>query len=225
MFELVKDGRLESEIVRTLLDFNMEKKRAQKIIDGMSNGVMVTNEDLEVILHNQALMQLLGLREEIKAQATVSEIVREEALVQTLKKILQGKSDEYMPIAQEIRIGQRVLRAVSTPAIGLDRNVFIKFCGTVTTFEDITVLKELDRMKSDFVNLVAHELRSPLISLRKLCNVLAEELPGPLNKKQKMLVEMVLSKVEGLSELISDLQDAAKSRNSSGPMRLSTPGP
>jgi signal transduction histidine kinase len=218
MLELVKDGRIESEIVRTLLDFNMEKKRAQKIIDGMSNGVMVTNEDLEVILHNQALMQLLGLREEIKAQATVSEIVKEEALVQTLKKILQGKSDEYMPIAQEIRIGQRVLRAVSTPAIGLDRNVFIKFSGTVTTFEDITVLKELDRMKSDFVNLVADELRSPLISLRKICNVLAEELPGPLNKKQKMLVEMVLSKVEGLRELINDLQDSAKSRNSSGPM-------
>jgi signal transduction histidine kinase len=224
MVELLKNGRLESEIIRTLLDFNMEKKRVQNIIDGMSNGVMVTNGELEVILHNRALTLLLDLREEIKGQTTVTEIIKEEALIQTLKKILQGKVDADIPISQEIRIGQRILRAVSTPSIELDRNVFIRFSGTVTIFEDVTVLRELDHMKSDFVNHVAQELRGPLVSVRKLGNIIAEERPGPLNKKQKMLVEMVLKKVEVLLELINDLQDADKSRHSSQPMCISTWG-
>lgn len=186
MVELVeKDGRLESEIIRTLLDFNMGKKRVQTIIEGMSNGVMVTNEDLEVILHNQALMELLGLREEIEVPIAVTEIIKEEALIRTLKKILQGKVDEDVPITQEIRIGHRILRAISTPSLRLDRNVFIKVSGTVTVIEDVTVLKELDRMKSDFVNLVAHELRSPLASIRQIGNTIAEEWRVRLTKNRR----------------------------------------
>jgi len=143
----------------------MGKKRVQTIIEGMSNGVMVTNEDLEVILHNPALMQLLELREEIKTPTAVTEIIRDEALIRTLKKILQGKVDEGVPVTQEIRIGERTLRAVSTPSLGLDRNVFFRISGTLTIFEDVTIFKEFDRMKSDFVNLVAHGLRSPLVSI------------------------------------------------------------
>jgi two-component system, OmpR family, phosphate regulon sensor histidine kinase PhoR len=77
MVKVVKDGRLESETIRALLDFNTEKKRVQAIIEGMGNGVMVTNEDLEVILHNPALMQLLELRDEIKAPTAVTEIIKE----------------------------------------------------------------------------------------------------------------------------------------------------
>jgi len=226
MIELVeKEGRLESEVIRTLLDFNMERKRLQKIIDEMSNGVMVTNEELEVTLHNRALVILLDLREEIKPRTAVSEIIKEETLVRTLKAILQRKLDAGAPVTQEIRVGQRMLRAASTPSIGLDRNVFIKFSGTVTTFEDITIPKELDRLRSDFANFVAEQLRSPALSIQKLGNMLAEELAGPLNKKQKALVEMIVKKAGGLLELINNLRNVAMSTNSSGPMCLPASSP
>jgi sensor histidine kinase regulating citrate/malate metabolism len=107
MVKVVKDGRLESETIRALLDFNTEKKRVQAIIEGIGNGVMVTNEDLEVILHNPALMQLLELRDEIKAPTAVTEIIKEEAPIRTLKKILQGHVDEGVPITQEIHMRVR----------------------------------------------------------------------------------------------------------------------
>ncbi|MGA2735312.1 MAG: PAS domain-containing protein [Syntrophobacteraceae bacterium] len=165
MVKVIEGGKLECETIRALLDFNVENKRFQTIIEGMGNGLMVTNEDLEVILHNPALMQLLELREEIKTPTAVTEIIRDEALIRTLKKILQGKVDEGVPVTQEIRIGERTLRAVSTPSLGLDRNVFFRISGTLTIFEDVTIFKEFDRMKSDFVNLVAHGLRSPLVSI------------------------------------------------------------
>jgi two-component system, OmpR family, phosphate regulon sensor histidine kinase PhoR len=139
MVKVLKDARLESEIVRTLHDFNTEKKRVQTIIEGMDNGVMVTNKDLEVILHNPALTQLLELREEIKTPTAVTEIIKEAALLGTLKKLLLGNVDEGVPIAQEIRIGERTLRAVSTPSFGVGRNMFSRVSGTVTVFEDVTV--------------------------------------------------------------------------------------
>ena len=53
--------RLQEETVRNLLELNTEKKKLETIIHCLANGVMVTNKNLEVILHNPALLRLLNL--------------------------------------------------------------------------------------------------------------------------------------------------------------------
>jgi signal transduction histidine kinase len=82
--------------------------------------------------------------------------------------------------------------------------------GTVTVLQDITAFKELDEMKSDFINMVAHELRSPLVAIRQQNSVLLEGLAGPLQDKQQDLVGKGLKKIDQLLELINDLLDIAK---------------
>jgi signal transduction histidine kinase len=104
----------------------------------------------------------------------------------------------------------RVLRAITTPTLGPDRNVFWAVAGAVTVLEDITVYKDLDRMKTDFVNMVAHELRSPLVSIRQIQSVLLEGMAGPLQEKQSDLVSRGLKKIDALLELINDLLSVAK---------------
>jgi signal transduction histidine kinase len=76
--------------------------------------------------------------------------------------------------------------------------------------EDVTAFKQLDQMKSDFVNMVAHELRSPLVSIRQINSVLMEGLAGPLPEKPRAFVEKAIKKIDGLLELINDLLDMAK---------------
>jgi len=49
----------------------------------------------------------------------------------------------------------------------------------VTVLEDISFFKQLDKMKSDFVNMVAHELRSPLVSIRQLTVFSWKGWPAP----------------------------------------------
>jgi signal transduction histidine kinase len=106
-----------------------------------------------------------------------------------LKKIQRGECliDEFT--SQEVNTGTKALRAISAPALAPDRNVFWKIAGAVTVFEDISAFKQIDRMKSDFVNMVAHELRSPLVSIRQLNSVLSEGLAGELQDKQKEFVK------------------------------------
>ena len=82
--------------------------------------------------------------------------------------------------------------------------------GTVTLLEDITAFKQLDQMKSDFLNLVAHELRSPLVSIRQLNSVLLEGLAGPLQEKQEDFVKRTINKIDALLGLINDLLDVAR---------------
>jgi len=152
----------------------------------------------------------MGISEEIKDPVPVAEIINDESLINTLKKIQRGEYavDEFT--SQEVYTGTKALRAISAPALGPDRNVFWKIEGAVTVFEDISAFKQLDRMKSDFVNMVAHELRSPLVSIRQLNSVLSEGLAGTLQEKQKDFVNRGTKKIDALLELINDLLDVAK---------------
>ena len=205
-----KAKQTQDELIRTLFNFNTEKKRLKTIINCLANGVMLTNRNLEVILHNPALMRLLEISERIENPFPVTKIITDDSLIETLKKILSEGFPENEVISQEIRGGKSVLRAISAPALGPSRNVFWSVSGTVTVFEDITAFKQLDQMKSDFVNMVAHELRSPLVSVRQLNSVLLEGLAGPLEEKQGEFVTRGTKKIDALLELINDLLDVAK---------------
>src|SRR4030042_760744 len=199
----------QEETVQNLLDLSTEKKRLETIISCIANGIMVTNKNLEVVLHNPALLRLLEVTAPIANAVPVDTIVKDQALIETLKKIQSGEPLEKEFAAQEIRVGQRVLRAISAPTLEPERHVFWTVAGAVTVLEDITLFKQLDQMKSDFVNMVAHELRSPLVSIRQINSVLLEGLAGPLAEKQEDFVRRGMKKIDALLALITDLLDVA----------------
>lgn len=202
----IKARLYEEEKRHNLYDLNLEKSRLKTIINCMANGVMVTNRNLEVVLHNPALMRLLEISGEIENPVSITRILNNETLINTLKEIQWDGSSKQEFISQEIKVGKKVLRAISAPALGPDNEVV----GTVTVLEDITAFKKLDEMKSDFVNMVAHELRSPLVSIRQQNSVLLEGLAGPLQEKQRDFLEKGTKKIDALLELINDLLDIAR---------------
>lgn len=201
-----KAKQFEEENIRNLYDLNLEKSRLKTIINRMASGVMVTNRNLEIVLHNPAFMRLMEISKEIENPAPIAEVVNDESLIQTLKQIQNENISETESVSQEISTGKSVLRAISAPALGPDKSAV----GTVTVLEDITAFKQLDQMKSDFVNMVAHELRSPLVSIRQITSVLLEGLAGPLKEKQQDFVDRGKKKIDALLELINDLLDVAK---------------
>ncbi len=73
-------------------------------------------------------------------------------------------------------------------------------------------LKAADREKTDFMNLVTHELRSPMVAIRSLLQTLAEEYAGQLNPEQRMLLERADKRAEQMIDMINDLLRLAKTR-------------
>jgi signal transduction histidine kinase len=71
-------------------------------------------------------------------------------------------------------------------------------------------LKELDRLKSDFVSNVSHELRTPLTAIKGAVDLLLREVPGRLNESQTHYLTRVRSNTQHLAGLINDLLDLAK---------------
>jgi two-component system NtrC family sensor kinase len=93
----------------------------------------------------------------------------------------------------------RTLYATLTPIPGV---------GHAVIMQDITHLKELDQMKTEFVSVVSHDLRSPLTSIMGYAQILKNF--GPLNEKQEMFVERIMRGVNQITELISDLLDIGR---------------
>jgi len=201
-----KTRLFEEERNKNLYDLALEKSRVTTIIHCMGNGVMVTNRRLEVVLHNPALMRLLEISRRMETPFPVTGILKEHALLRTLESIVAGETSETEATVQEITAGRNVLRAVSAPLMGPEATLV----GTVTVLEDITDFKQLDQMKSDFVNMVAHELRSPLVAMRQLNSVLLDGLAGPLDEKHRDFVSRGTKKIDSLLDLIKDLLDVAK---------------
>jgi two-component system, OmpR family, phosphate regulon sensor histidine kinase PhoR len=196
----------EEESARNLYDLGLEKSRLRTIINCMGNGVMVTNRNLEMVLHNPALARLLEVSRKIENPVPVKEILGQSPLIKTLESITSGESGAKDAVIQEISVVNTVLRAISAPLIGPEAQVV----GTVTVLENISAFKQLDQMKSDFVNMVAHELRSPLVSMRQLNSVLLEGLAGTLEEKQRDFIARGTKRIDTLLDLIKDLLDVAK---------------
>ena len=79
-------------------------------------------------------------------------------------------------------------------------------------------VRQANLAKSEFVSLVAHELRTPMTSIRGYADMLLKGIVGPLNEQQKQFLQTIRSNVERMRILVSDLQDI--SRIETGRLRL-----
>jgi two-component system NtrC family sensor kinase len=80
--------------------------------------------------------------------------------------------------------------------------------GVIVTLHDITYLKKLDRIKSDFVGTVSHDLRSPLTAILGYVELL--ERVGPVNDVQRDFIRRIQTSVHNITSLIDDLLNLGK---------------
>jgi signal transduction histidine kinase len=82
--------------------------------------------------------------------------------------------------------------------------------GAVTLLEDITHLREIDRLKSEFIATASHELRTPLTSVQMGVHLLLEGAVGELNDKQTEVLSACREDCERLDKLMRDLLDLSR---------------
>jgi signal transduction histidine kinase len=82
--------------------------------------------------------------------------------------------------------------------------------GVVTLLQDVTQFKELDRMKSDFIATLSHEFRTPLTSINMSVDILNQGILGPLNDRQKDLINSTKEDCFRLTKLARELLQLSK---------------
>lgn len=101
---------------------------------------------------------------------------------------------------------RRALELFSAPV----RDAAGAWLGRLFAFRDVTREREVDRMKSEFVTLVSHELRSPLTAVKGYVDLLLADEVGPLAPEQREFLAIVQQNADRLAALVTDLLDVAR---------------
>jgi signal transduction histidine kinase len=130
-------------------------------------------------------------------------------LSKIIEESLTAKDMGYTSVSQELSIGESgetFLRAHTAPV----RNDIGEIMGSVTVIQDISHLKELDKMKSEFIAMVTHELRAPIAAVEQQLTVILNKMAGEVTVKQEQLLTRAKERTRGLLNLIKDLLDLSK---------------
>jgi signal transduction histidine kinase/FixJ family two-component response regulator len=200
--------KLELEKARTLSDLDTEKSRIRTIIESLPDGVIVTNTDNQVVLINPACKQLLQLPPDTTPGRQIEDYLQDSALCRLVKEISGGKHVDYDDIPEhEFAIADETyLRARAQPVLGERKECL----GAIVNFVDISSLKILDRLKSEFVAKVSHELRSPLSTIHEQLAMAIGDMMDTAPQQDRDLLTRAKEKTQGLISLIGDLLDLSR---------------
>ena len=196
--------RLERERLRTLKDLDMEKSRTRTIIQALPDGVMVSTPDAHVALMNPAFTRMLFLEDDPELGEHIGNYVKDEGFCGLIIQTSQGEVPSKEAGSYDFDVeGGKCLRAHSTPVLSETGECL----GAVSVLIDITELKMLDRLKSEFVTQVSHELRSPLSTIQQQLAMVLDDLVGDVPKEQHHILSRAKEKTQGLITLIGDILD------------------
>jgi PAS domain S-box-containing protein len=194
-----------------------EKEKSEAIVNNITSPIIVTDEENRIILLNQEAKKLFDINNEVENEHFL-EVIRNEDLFNQIKDNSQSPRNSKEAADKNIIVtsGDKELHYKVSSKLISNQEGKIQY--RVTLLENITKLKEIDQMKSDFVSTVSHEFRTPLTSMNMGLSLLLEENLGKINEEQKELLEAVYEDCERLNELVNDLLDL--SRIESGKIKM-----
>jgi PAS domain S-box-containing protein len=195
--------KLYKERDQRLLELTNEQSRIQTIIGCMADGVLVTNMEDQLVLWNVSAVKMLKLMGTDITGKPLQHYIKNKAIIESLQEILLSKDTSFSMVSQEIHVDDQ--GTVLMANIASVRDEKGKILGAVTVFRDITELKEIDKIKSQFVSMVAHELRAPLAAIEGWLEVvISGEAGGDEKQNEKWLIR-ARERAHSLLALVNDL--------------------
>lgn len=193
-----------------------EKKKSELIIESMNEPVLMVDENYNVLLSNKAFDEALGKyarnKKEIKKLLTLNSSTEKNPT--PLQTVLFQKEDilNIKDVSGSQKYYKLIAASLEMPET--------KTKGTVVLFNDITRFQELDRMKSEFIAKVSHELKTPLTSMGMALGILEDGVVGNLSEQQNELLLSMKEDFERLNRLVYEILELAKLEANIGKIRF-----
>lgn len=197
---------------------NLEYRRSEleSVLSSMKNGIVAVDNNYKVFLYNEAFRDILEIKEENFEGRQVHEIVRNSAIFELLENSI--KRNEYA--FDEIGIygkKEKMVRIYASPIQSKSSN---KKLGTLLFIQDVTKIRKLENLRSEFVSNVTHELRTPLTSIRGFVETLKQ---GAIQDEDTAVrfLSIIDVEAERLSQLINDILSLSEIENMSRDKNIS----
>ncbi len=200
---------LKRERQKTLVDLDTEKSRIRGIVESLPNGILVTDTSRRAVLVNPAFLELVNLPRHLKPGGSLENYLPDSGFIRFAKNLCEetnGETPEDNETYEFRTQSKRHLMAHGRPV--LDESGTCR--GAVVALVDITAVKILDRLKSEFVAKVSHELRSPLATIHEQLNIVLKHSATDEGSKDRKILARAKEKVGGLISLIGDLLDLSR---------------
>jgi two-component system, OmpR family, phosphate regulon sensor histidine kinase PhoR len=202
---LVQADELRKERDLSLLELTREQTRFRTIISCMVDGVIVTNRNEQIVLANNTGSVFLEKNRGTIPGTPIDEAIASPDLLEIIKEASKPGEDVRVT-GKELEMAGR--NWLANCAVLRDENG--ETLGTVTVFRDITEIKEVEKIKSRFISLVAHELRAPVAAIKGYLDIVLKRAAGNDQKVYDNMLERSRSRADGLLDLIQDLLEMSR---------------
>ncbi len=205
--ELSREFNKMTERLRSYEELNIhqliaEKKKSETIVESIADPIIVSDENNNIVLMNEAAATMIGVpgekgrglplrqHNELLTRLLHFDTERQPAATngETLLAVARdGKTFYYRPRQAKITNQQGQVQ------------------GVVTLLQDVTRFKNLDQMKSEFMATVSHEFRTPLTAINMTIDILSQEVLGKINPRQRELLNAAKDDCERLKKLVREL--------------------
>jgi PAS domain S-box-containing protein len=180
------------------------------MVNSLTDGVMTTDARKLIVQVNPAFLHMIGYHGERVVGRHVTEIIHEEILLDSINQALIMSPDTFVEISKEIQLTNKSEEKFYNARCAPFRGRTNENLGTITVLHDITALKKIDQMKSDFVSMVSHEIRSPMNSLLMQLKNISDGLAGAVTEKQQEILQRASDKILNLNNLVTELLDLSR---------------
>ncbi len=211
---LAREITTMSQKLKAFRDLNVgkvivEKQRSDAIVQSIADGIIVVDSELKIIAINPIAANIANVKSMLAIDNHFLDVFSDRSVYQHLKRTAKtGKSPQLEDDILTVEREKYTLyyKFAVTPVVTKTEEVV----GAILLLQDVTKLKELDNLKSEFVATASHELRTPLTGMAMSLNLLAETTEDKLSRSESELLDAAVEDVERLRGLVNDLLDLSK---------------
>jgi PAS domain S-box-containing protein len=183
-----------------------EKNKVEAIINNLVDGLIMVDKNKRVVLINPKAGKFLGIKEKEMLGKTLLEL-RRVPLIKKLSQLL-GKEIKFKEEEYELFLEKPTEKFFQVVIVGV--SVEKEQAGTMIVLHDITREKTLERLKTEFISIAAHQLRTPLSSVKWILKMMVDGDLGTLLLEQKEFVRKAYEANEKMIRLVNDLLDISR---------------
>ena len=194
---------------------SQEKRRLDAILEYSADGVMILDPAHHIVVFNRALAQLSGWPASEALGRPHDEVIRWARLETPLDLTGAVAGGWPLPKAQPIYVeGDLRRRNGSTVSVGItyaplfDREG--RLVNIIASVRDITRFREADKIKSTFISVISHELKTPVALIKGYADTLLREDARWDRETMRESLRVILEETERLNQLIDNLLDASR---------------
>ncbi len=191
-------------------ELKLERKTLNAVLNQMTDAVLIVDEGGTVQLSNPASERLFNFKKEDTSGKSIIEILRNHQLFDLWKTC--RKERQQIEITIEINPNKLFVQAIAKP---LDE-IFLG--GVLLVIQDLTRVRQLEKIRSDFVSNVSHELRTPIASIKALSDTLQEGALEDPPAARRFLNRMDVE-IDSLTQMVQELLELSKIESGRVPLR------